>query len=193
MVTLPHTLANDTAADADEVQANLDAIVSALADIRNADVADDAAIDRSKLAQGYFAPEVNVQVVPYNGAAANYASQTTSPMPTTMTTIARHRVVVPAGEVQWLAEVDIYVDAHSGSTTDPEIRIDVDGNTVGGASVPITAAGWYRLRIGSTPYASPVYPVGSGSVIEIKAYDGGTDGELAGVNAILRFKRSLVA
>lgn len=199
-LSLPYTLANGSPADADEVMANFNAVVAAMAAIRNAQIPEDAAIDYRKLSQRYTIDEIVIPIVEYSrdedwgtiAAATSFIAP-----PAAWATFVPFRVRVPTGGLAWLAEAEFYVAGRSNDAAtnngNPQLRVLVDSVVLGGSGVTINQDGAYWHAGNADPIASPLLPLNDRSVIEFQGqYTASTD-RIRGVIARLTIKRSPTA
>ena len=197
MVSLPHVLTNDTLADATEVQDNDNALNNGLSSLRNANIATDAGIASSKLAERYAASDDSFQLLPYSlDADLTNADQFTT-LPTALTTIYRRKFRLRSGQLCWLAEVEFFVVHLTTGGTEasdrPQLNVLLDGVQIGGSIVPIKEALAYYSLANSNPIDNPLLPVNDGSVLEVQINKIGEAAVgIAGVTGRIVDKRSFV-
>lgn len=194
MGILTNTLTNDSAADADEVMANFNDLVTAVNAIRNANVASDAAVASSKLAEPYATWEETFFIVPFSDSSDwNTPTMAATNFPTAFATIYKRRVTKPTDSRLWLCLFEVYaLDVTAG--VDPELNLLVDSVQMGGAAVALDTDDNYYSLENASPIANPLIPLANNTEIEIQLREASSgSAELRAVVGRFVFKRSMVA
>jgi hypothetical protein len=206
-VTLPYTLANGSAADASEVQANFTALEGRIGNVKNADISLAASIDLTKLASPN---SVLTMVIPLfgrlnttgaAGAAGTFIGETAGTgkfgiKQDAMTSVGRKiRFRNRSGRQAFLCSAEWYVGySEAGATAGkPKLDLLVGGVQVSGQAFEVDTSDDYYVIAAASPFDSPIMPVNDLDVIDprVGATGGGGGGNtpfLADVVLTLVFK-----
>lgn len=191
MSLLPNTISNGDSLDAAPVMENFQALEAALGSLANANIADGAGIEASKLAHPNGCWEKVIPVLPFSAdpALSGVAFDT---IPTAWTTVARSRVKLRSGQVAWLCSAEFGVEAAAaGGGSNPELQILVASVVLGGAGTPVTTAPALYTIENSNPYDNTLLPVSDGDTIEIQIRQSAAGtATIRGVTCTLYFKGS---
>lgn len=195
MVAIPHTFSDGDVILASQLNGNFSALASRT--IRNADVAEDAAIDRAKLAQRFVPCMAMVSVLPYSQSVAiGVAGGANDPanytgLDASWSELKRFYFRVPSGATAFLCALDLFVDEAANS---PEMRFLVDSVVLGDSALTVASGTKYSVAR-TNPFANPLIPISNNSVLSIQAQDGSGAGssELRGVDITIHTKQELIA
>lgn len=183
---------------------NFDDLEAALTSLDTSNLADDAGIRATQLADRYavwhdsfwLIPPITAALVGAENVVAREASTTIGPAlyeaadadGTFYTLLSQHAVFDSSQEV-YLCEIELRV-AHRNANT--QFRLQIDGVTVGGAAVTLdTNAAYYRIR-NSNPIDDPIYAVPDGGVLTFDFAAVDTSGDnIRGVFCRLTWKSRL--
>lgn len=187
MVSIPTTFSDGSVPTAAQLNGNFAAVGAR--SIRNADVAADAAIDRSKLAQRFIPGSIYIPAIPFSsGADLDAAPTAFSTIAATWEEINKYYFRVPAGTSMWLAAIDVWVNL---ATNDPELRFSVDSVVLGASAITVASGQKYSVAR-TNPFQNPLIPVEDGSVFSVEIQDGSSS-TIAGVDLCLHTKMELTS
>jgi len=184
------TMTNDPITG-ENVDQNFDDLTAAIDQITTANIATTAGITSTQLSDRYalyaWGPWT---IVPHN-AGTDMGSITQFAMPSSATTIQKHKVLLKSGRRAYLVRAEIYCNAVSGTSHYPQITIEVGGTTLGTGAQNITAAGYLSIQ-NTNPVDTPLLPLNNEDVVEIKLGRSGSDATAAGLSVTLWIKEELV-
>lgn len=168
-MTLPFTLANGTTADASQVQADLEALVARLGNLKNADIAAAAGIENTKLAKPYQLIPLSYKLIGTSGTALAVGGTTGmfTINQAAMTAFAgKIRLPLRSGQQAWLASVEWYVARVDDNATGnwPKLDLTVDGVQIGAQEFTVNTDDSYYTIANANEYDSPLLPVTDQSV-----------------------------
>lgn len=189
MVSIPTTFSDGDTPTAAQLNGNFTAVGAR--SIRNADVAADAAIDRTKLAQRFVPGTIMIPALDFTSNAnledANAASFTT--LQSAWAEINRFYIRVPSGTSVWIAALDVWVEE---AANDPDVRFLVDSVVLGASAITVASATKYSVAR-TNPFLNPLIPCSDGSVFSIQVQDGGgSNSEIRGMDVTLHTKMELI-
>lgn len=189
MVNIPTIFAEGDVPTAAQINGNFAAVGAR--SFRNADIAANAGIDRSKLGQRFVPGNIFISAIDYT-ADSDLGLDGTLVDPTPFDGLASSFVTLkqfyfrkPAGTSMWLATIDVHV---MEATNSPQVRFAVDAIVFD----PITVSTGVRYTLGnaSTPFLAPLAPVSDGSLFQI-AVQGGGSATIRGLDVSLATKMEL--
>lgn len=194
-MTIPFTLTNGSIADATQVQANFEALLARLGNLKNADIAAAAGIENTKLAKPYQLLPFALKLIGTSGTVLAVGS--TTGMYTinqaAMTALDKFRLPLRSGQQAWLASVEWYVARTDDNSTGtwPKLDLTVDGVQVGAQEFTIDTDDSYYTVANANEYDSPLMPVTDQSVFIPRigaTASPGTDAKIAEVTLTLTLK-----
>lgn len=194
-VELPYTLTNGDLVDANEVQANDEALAAGMSRISNADVVADAGIEVRKLNRYFVLVPIVIPVLPPS-AGADLATPTPfQPLPASMTEVVRQRILLqPNVQRAFVARVDVSTQATTG-TDEVRLQVAVDSTVLGGTHVVLSAATptIQTLANSTDPVANPILPVQDGQVIIVSMSESAGSATARGVTVTVWLKCEMVS
>lgn len=193
-ITVPTTFADGDVPTAAQLNGNFSAVAARA--LTNSDIAANAAIDRTKLAQRYIPGTIWVPAISYTAdtdlgddGGSNDPALFTG-LDTSWVEIHRFYFRVPAGSSMWLAAVDVWVEEAANS---PELRFLVDSTVVGGSSALAVASGTKYSVAATNPFQNPQIPIADGSTFSVQLQDAGAGtSSIRGLDLSLFTKMELV-
>jgi len=175
---------------------NFDDVEAALSALTSANLASDAGIRSTQLAERYAPwPPAPFVVLPIT-FASDLNTDTPFIVPNSVTTLLQWRPKLKSGQECLLGGIEFHVlDTNINVTAWPIIQVEKNGVILGGASVTIdTDAAYYTLG-SADPYASPLATLQDGDVLTIRLgrSDSSAQPNIQGVTATLFGKTELVA
>lgn len=169
-MTLPHTLTNGTTASASQVQADLEALDGRFGNLKNADVADAAGIESSKLASPFTIQTIAMPIITQNGAAL--ATGGTADQffinQNAMTSLGRKiRAKLRTGQQAWLCSAEFYVGRFQTSGGgSPKLDLLVDGVQLLGQEIVVDTADAFYPLAQANPIDSPLMPITNDTIFD---------------------------
>lgn len=169
MTALPHNLTNGSTLDASHLMDNYNALRNALDQVRNGNLARNAAISKLKLAERFTNPQHGVVLIPHTSTAVDLATLADFTLVGAVANLELHRerITLDAGQVASLCQVEFYLAnvTVGGGGEYPTIEVLVDGVQLSGQVITMDTDGAYYSFGNASPVASPLVPVIDGSVI----------------------------
>ena len=179
-----------TAADiitAANQQANWDELESAIDNINVNNMADNAGLLSSHLADRYALSSVTIPLYTVNNG-------TVIPTPVASTVLGRTKLRVSSGRRAWVYRVEVYVhntDTGSGGEH-PEINVQVAGITLGGSVQTLNTDDNIYILANSDDIADPLIPFANNDELTISVGSSGSNApDLEGCYVIAMIKREL--
>lgn len=193
-VQIPYTAVDGTSLTAANFNGNFAALAART--VRNADIAPDAGIERTKLAQRFVPGHIFLPAISYTADAdLGEAASTEDPanftgLNTTWVEIARYKFRVPAGTEAFLCSAHLY---NEEALFSPQVRLRVDTVTLGATEITLSGSNAeYEVIRGSDPFATPYTPIGNNSVFRVEV-QGGATAEIRGLFVTLTTKMELIS
>jgi hypothetical protein len=204
MVAVTHIFGASDTIVASEINTNFDDLEAALANLDTTNLADDAGIRATQIADRYSVHHDTFWLVPPLDTAAGQIDAEEPPpgAPTdagipvfqgggqyvngTPYTVMQYRMTLDGAQEAYICEVELRLARRTANT---EFRLLKQSVVVGGASIPLSAdRTYYRLR-NANPIDSPIAAVSDGDILEFQlaAVAAGTD-QLRGLSIRITYK-----
>lgn len=198
---IPNSFSDGATISATEVNANFDAVESALGNISNADISPDAGITSDRLQDRFAVCYVHIplQAVtiasPETEAATDAATSADTTAEGSTTRLARFYPTIKSGRRCELVSITVFSLAHSTVTsTDPVVAVYHNSTLLSGAGVTMTSQGPFYLK-NASPHTQPLATLQDGDYLDFHCYRSGTGGAptLAGLQATVCLKYEVEA
>ncbi len=169
---------------ANQIGQNFQDLNQKLGQIRGADVADDAGIRATQLADRYNVYQKEFDLVPFcsigDTAEANWPWDPADRVGTviaerlrvstsTESVIRRYRVRARPGQLVWLVSLEVYcLVAARGGGANPRVTVYQDGTLIPGATFDLTVDDDFTVQENANPIDNPIIPLVNDNIIEYR-------------------------
>lgn len=200
MVQVSYVFASTDTLDASKLNTNFSDITAALSQLRSSNLAADAGIISTQLANRYYTDEFSFFLVPLAAGAAIDADGTIGSnyftVPSALSDITKRKITLKSSQECYLSEVEVYATASVIGTADyVTFAIKKGSTTLGGSAVTLNASSaYFRIRA-SNPLDNALCAVQDGDefTFQLGTTGGGGTPHVRGLFVRLVFKKELIS
>lgn len=200
MVQVSYVFASTDTIDASKLNTNFSDLTSALSQLRSSNLATDAGLVSTQLANRYYTDEFSFFLLPLTAdTAANDAAGaagTGFSVPAALTDMFKRKITLKSSQECYLSEVELYAAASVIGTADyVTFAVKKGSTTLGGSAVTLNASdAYFRIRA-SNPLDNALCAVQDGDefTFQLGTTGGGGAPTARGLFVRMLFKKELIS